>query len=469
MAPAAEVAAAPVAAFAAASAASAASAAASANGAALSLAQVVPSAWPQTNVLIVFGLLLAFGVLGGVLAARARWLPSITGFMILGLLVGPSGLGLLSTQALADARVLVDIALGLILFKLGVTLHPVKAVRNKRLLVTSLAESLVTFALILTLMLTIGSPAVVAVLAAAIAVSSSPAVLIHVSEELHARGPALDNAKSLVAADNVLSFLLFSLALPVALMGEQFDIRTSLVLPMYQMLGAVIVSVFVAWLVTSIARLTRRDEEHFRFALVVGAVMLTLGASQAFKVSGLFAGLALGIACRWLQGRTRLTRVEFGGGGDVFFVILFVFAGANLHLHEALLYAPIALAFVAVRVLAKMGTVALCGSAFRVPMRQSLASGMLLIPMAGLAIGLVQTTTRLAPELGARVSAIVLAAVVVFETIGPPIAAFALRLAGEVGKAHNAKAAHGVAPGGGHAAGPATGAPSVAATNPPVA
>lgn len=417
-------------------AASAASAQASvAASAPMAMAQILPSGWPHANALVVFGLLLAFGVLGGLLAARARWLPSITGFMVLGLLVGPSGLGMLSAQALGDARVLVDIALGLILFKLGVTLHPVKAFRDKRLLVTSMAEGLATFALILALMLAIGAPAVVAVLAAAIAVSSSPAVLIHVAEELHAEGPALDQAESLVAANNVLSFLLFSLALPVALVGERFDISTSLLLPAYQMLGAVVVSVFVAWLVTSIARMTRREEEHFRFALVVGAVMLTLGLSQAFKVSGLFAGLALGIACRWLQGRTRITRVELGGGGDVFFVILFVFAGANLHLHEALQYAPIALAFVGARIVAKLGAVYGCGLAFGVPQRQSLASGMLLIPMAGLAIGLVQTTTQLAPELGARVSAIVLAAVAVFETIGPPIAAFALKMAGEAGRA----------------------------------
>jgi Kef-type K+ transport system membrane component KefB len=236
----------------------------------------------------------------------------------------------------------------------------------------------------------------------------------------------------------VLSFLLFSLALPLALVGERFDLRTSLVLPAYQMLGAMVVSVVVAWLVTRISKMTRHDEAHFRFALVVGAVMLTLGAAQAFKVSGLFAGLALGIACRWLEGRTRLSEVEFGGGGDVFFVILFVFAGANLHLAEAWQYAPIALAFVAARIVAKMGAVYACGLAFKVPQKQSVGSAMLLIPMAGLAIGLVQTTNTLAPEMGAQVAAIVLAAVAVFETIGPPIAAYALRMVGEVGKSGGA-------------------------------
>lgn len=399
------------------------------------LVQIFPTTWPQANTLAVFGLLLAFGVLGGLLAARARWLPSITGFMVLGLLIGPSGLGLLSAESLDGARVLVEIALGLILFRLGATLHPVKAVRDRPLLVTGLAEGLATFALILWLMMAIGSPTVVAVLVAAIAVSSSPAVLIHVAEELNAEGPTVERAQALVAANNVLSFLLFSLALPLALIGERFDLRTSLLLPAYQMFGAVVVSVFVAWLVTSIARLTRREEEHFRFALVVGAVMLTLGLSQEFKVSGLFAGLALGIACRWLQGRTRLTRVDFGGGGDVFFVILFVFAGANLHLKEVLQYAPVALAFVAVRMLAKVGAVYGCGLAFRQGQRESLAAGLLLVPMAGLAIGLVQTTNQLMPDIGGRVAAIALAAVAVFETIGPPIAAFALRYSGDAGRA----------------------------------
>lgn len=85
---------------------------------------VLPQGMPEMNVLLIFGVLLAFGTLGGVLAARVRWLPTITGFMALGLIVGPSGIGLLSKESLDSARVLVDIALGLILFQLGVTLHP---------------------------------------------------------------------------------------------------------------------------------------------------------------------------------------------------------------------------------------------------------------------------------------------------------------------------------------------------------
>jgi len=60
---------------------------------------------------------------------------------------------------------------------------------------------------------------------------------------------------------------------------------------------------------------------------------------------------------------------------------------------------------------------------------------MLLIPMAGMAIGLTRTTAELFPDQAASVAAVVLGAVAVFETIGPPLAAYAFNLAGEAGQA----------------------------------
>ena len=398
----------------------------------------LPQDFPQLNPLIAFGILLAFGTLGGMLAARVRWLPTITGFMAFGLLIGPSGLGLLSSKALHDAQPLVQVALGLILFKLGTTLHPWAVLRNRALVVSSVVEGGCTFAAITGLMLWFGAAPMIAVLAAAIAVSSSPAVLIHVAEELHAHGPSVEAAEALVAMNNLLAFMLFSFALPLALRSsEQFDPLSALLLPAYQLLGAVLLAIAVAWIVTRIARRTTVDEQHFRFALVVGAVMLSLGAALALNVSTLFTALTLGVACRWMQGRSRIARVEFGGGGDLFFIILFAFAGANLHLRDLLASAGIALAFVAVRMLAKCVSVYGCGRLFGYTRPQSLAVGLLLVPMAGLAIGLVQTTTELLPQVAEQLSVVVLGAVAVFETIGPPLAAFALRFADEAGKAPN--------------------------------
>jgi len=390
-----------------------------------------PTELPALNVLSTFGLLLAVGVLGGLLAKRLAWLPTITGFMAVGLLIGPQGLGLLKAEGLLTAAPLVDVALGLILFRLGAALHPLALIKNRPLLITGLLESGLTFAAIAALMLWLGTPALVALLAAAIAVSSSPAVLIHVSHELHARGPTLSAALALVALNNVLSFVLYTAALPFALKAQQADWFTIIGLPLYQALGAVLLGVVLAFALVRIGTLTRNDDEHYRFALVVGGVMLCVGLSQAFQVSTLLAALTLGLASRGMQRRARLARKELGAGADLFFIVLFVFAGANLHLKDLWQLAPVALAFVAARVLAKLVAVMGCGRVFGYPVRQSWAAGLMLVPMAGLAIGLVQQTLKLAPDAGRDVSAIVLGAVAVFETLGPPVVAFALRLSGE--------------------------------------
>ncbi|MEP6557191.1 MAG: cation:proton antiporter [Burkholderiales bacterium] len=399
----------------------------------------LPAGFPHLNLLVAFGVLLAFGTLGGLLAARVRWLPTITGFMALGLLVGPSGIGLLSKEVLQDTRPLVQIALGLILFKLGSTLHPWAIARNRALVVSALVESVVTFGAIYALLAWTGAPPVVSIIAASIAVSSSPAVLIHVAEELRAQGPSMDAAQALVAMNNIFSFVLFSFSLPLALnQAEGFNAMSALLLPLYQMVGAVLVALVVAWVTTRIALLTRVDEQHFRFSLVVGAVILALGIAMTLNVSTLFAALTLGVACRWMQGKSRLARIEFGEGGDLFFIILFAYAGANLHIHDLMGSAGIALAFVAVRALAKAASIYSCGRIFGYTRQQSLSIGLLLVPMAGLAIGLVQTTTDMVPEVAAQISVVVFGAVAVFETIGPPLTAFALRFAGEAGMAPNA-------------------------------
>ena len=56
------------------------------------------------------------------------------------------------------------------------------------------------------------------------------------------------------------------------------------------------------------------------------------------------------------------------------------------------------------------------------------------MPMAGLAIGLVNASTSIAPQYAATVSALVLGAITLFETLGPPVVAWAFYHCGEAGK-----------------------------------
>ena len=72
----------------------------------------------MVNELLSVGLILLLGLFGGKMSHRLK-IPRITGYMLVGLLAGPSVFGLLSDKILLDIRLVNDIALGLILFAIG--------------------------------------------------------------------------------------------------------------------------------------------------------------------------------------------------------------------------------------------------------------------------------------------------------------------------------------------------------------
>lgn len=387
--------------------------------------------WPfSVNTLFFFGFLLFCGALGGYFAHRWRWLPSITGFMAVGFVAGPNVLGLITESGLAQSRIVVDVALALILYRLGLSIDAKRFAQDRQVVLVSLAESALTFAAVYFGLGLVGVTGLAAAVIGTIAISSSPAVLIHVAHELKASGPVTERAMLLVALNNVIAFIAFAAVLP-ALYGEHNAPLSVMVgAPLYQVLGSAALGLTIGGLLHLAARKTKVAEQY-RLALVIGAVMMTVGAAMAFKLSALFAPLVLGMVVRSMERAKLIASIDFGPSFELFFIVLFVYAGANLHIAEILDYWPAVLMFVGARGVAKW--VGVGGSALLLGAtpRQACSTGLLLLPMAGLAIGLVNTTLTLFPEKGALVGSVVLAAVALLETIGPPIAARALRWSGD--------------------------------------
>ncbi len=387
--------------------------------------------WPLSfNTQSAFGLLLLAGVIGGYLAHRISWLPSVTGFMAVGLVIGPSGFDLLTDDALELTRPIITISLGLILYRLGLTLDLTALRRDPGLVIIALVESSVTFTLCFALLDALGMPTLVAGLTAAIVISSSPAILLHVAHEMNAAGPVTERAKELVALNNVLSFFAFSAFLPMSHLSVEASWETAIFQPVYQLLGSILVGVVIAAILVTVARQTR-SAPQYRLALIIGALMLGVGVARILNVSALFVPLVIGLAVRTLERDELLSDVTFGEAFELFFIVLFVYAGAHINLGALRELGWVALALVAVRIVAKLSTVYGISRLYGLDARPAAASGMLLIPMAGLAIGLAQTAHRLFAIEAEQLTAIVLAAVAILETLGPPIAAWAFRLAGE--------------------------------------
>jgi Kef-type K+ transport system membrane component KefB len=206
-------------------------------------------------------------------------------------------------------------------------------------------------------------------------------------------------------------------------------------LPFYSFAGAVVVGIAVAWVASKTAQMLRDEDEHYRFAIIIGAVMLSLGVCGSLGMSALFAPLILGIATRWFETRAnRLSHVGLGEGGDLFFIVLFVMAGAKIDFAQLWMVGLLPLALSASRIVAKIAGVQIVGIARGVAAGQSFAVSLMLLPLAGMAIGLVAMTNAMAPVVGQTVSTLVFAMVAVFEAIGPFAVTYALRSSGEAGK-----------------------------------
>ena len=130
------------------------------------------------NALALFGVLLLAGALGGELIRRVLNLPRITGYVLIGLALGSSGLNLLDAGMLRYLRVFIDVGLGLVLFDLGRRLDFEWLSRDRWLAVMALAESLLSFACMFGALAWLDIAPLYAAVAAAIGVSSSPAIVL---------------------------------------------------------------------------------------------------------------------------------------------------------------------------------------------------------------------------------------------------------------------------------------------------
>ncbi|HQT25602.1 MAG TPA: cation:proton antiporter [Burkholderiales bacterium] len=388
--------------------------------------------WPLTgNDFLLFGAILLVGIVGGELAQRTGFLPRITGFVASGFLLGPGMLDLLDTAMLNEAKIFTDIALGLILFQLGTELDFRTLRYDRTLIASSLMEAACAFVTIYYALTLFHVGKLHAALAAAIGISSSPAVVLLVIREFKSEGPVTRRALSHVALNNIFSFFAYTMLLPFLHYTQQASWSTIVIQPFYQ----AVLSLALAWLLSHasirIASLLGQNE-NLQFALLVGLIISAIGLSKMFNCSTLLTLLALGIMVRNLDLRKELMRIEFGHGGEIFFVLLFVIAGANLHLKELASVWWAALAFVATRFIGKSAGLLLLTRFSPLSAKQTALLGMTLVPMAGLAIGLTEETSKLYPEFAKELSAIILGSVAILETAGPVLTEFALKRSGEV-------------------------------------
>ncbi len=376
------------------------------------------------------GTLLLAGLLGGELARRALGLPRIVGYVLAGMLLGPQVSGVLGPEALGNARVLIDLSLGLIVFELGHRLDFQWLRRNRWLFAAAIAESVFCFWAIYAALLAFGFAPLLAASAAAIGTATSPAVVLLVAHELRAAGQVTERMLLLTAVNSVFAYVALTLLLPFLHLEHAMGWSLAVLHPLYLLGGSLLTGVLFSLVLLWLSRwVGKRDDRQF--ILLVALVVLAVGLARSLNLSVVLALITLGILARNLDRRHVLLPLRFGYGGQLFFVILFVLTGASLQ------FAPLAsvglavAAFIGARFAGKALALLALGRLSGVSAANAGLLSVALLPMSGLALVMVLDTAALYPGFGGELAAVVLSAVAVLEILGPIATQFALKRAGE--------------------------------------
>ncbi len=393
---------------------------------------------PHDNALLALAVLLIGSLSAGTLAKRFR-LPSVTGQILVGILLGPAVLDLFNIEVVHGLQPLMHFALGLIAVAVGNHLN-LRRLRNagKRLGLLIALESTLTPVLVFGTLVLTGAQWSLSILLAAMAVSTAPATIVALVKETRARGVMVKTLVAAVALNNLACISLFELARSISQMdmvpGTVMNVGGVAVSLLREFGLATVIGAGIGLLLEF---LTRREIASDRLATAsLVAIFLTSGLADALGVSSLMACIFLGITLANVNpDRDEIGHHVFANFESAVFAVFFALAGMELDFSLVPAGGLLALLVVVSRgagkILSARVAMALAGTTERV--KRNL--GPALIPQAGVAVGLILVIRKdpVFAGIADMLLAVGLTSVLINEIIGPIMCRAALERSGDTG------------------------------------
>ena len=387
--------------------------------------------------------------------AKLFGLPAVTGYLVAGLLIGPyvlgafgiEGLGFTSMEQVESMSILTQTALGFIAFTIGneFRLSQLKNMGKKAITIgiaqavgTTIAVDAILIAVHLMFPNVLSLPS--AIVLGAIASATAPAATLMVVRQYKADGPLTRLLMLVVAIDDAVGLVLFSVSFGVASAISHGSINVVGVVlePLIEIVLSFALGGIMGYLLNFVERFFHSRSK--RMAVSVGFVMLTVGLSMIrFNIGGVHFGFSLLLVCMMtgtvfcnicttseeLMGRIETWTVPLN-------ILFFVISGAELDLKIIANVATLAVGIVYIfsRSLGKyFGARFSCQlTNCEKPITDNL--GITLLPQAGVALGMAMTAMTLPG--GALVRNVILFSVLIYELVGPALTKRSLMRAGEI-------------------------------------
>ena len=385
------------------------------------------------NILLYLSLMILTGMLFGRLVKFIR-LPNVTGYLIGGLLIGPSVLNILTESAIDDISLVSEVALGFIAFSIG---NEFKISYFKRVGVTPIviacAESLFAVLFVVAGLLLAGNSLPFSLVLGAIAAATAPAATIMVINQYKAKGPVTETLLSVVAIDDATALMLFGICVAIAqtvLNPGGVSLGKAILSPLWEIGGALLVGSLLGLLFTLPLRWFKKDGN--RLAITIGFVFAAAGLSDCLGLSSLLTCMAMGAALTNVSRQSRHIMKLTDSITPPVFILFFVVSGAQLKLSVIPAIGVVGVIYIVLRVAGKMSGAFLGAALCKADRQVKKYLGPALIPQAGVAIGLSLAATRVVPEYGTKIRTVILCATLIYELTGPMITKLSLKKAGEI-------------------------------------
>jgi Kef-type K+ transport system membrane component KefB len=360
-----------------------------------------------------------------------RWtgLPRISLYGLAGFVLAPAQLGLLPPAGDSGVGLVANVAFGLMLFELGYRINLRWLRTNPWLTGSGLLEAALTFVAVYAVSAAFGMPTLASLLLASLAMSTSPAAVMHVVNEQRASGQVTERLLHLAAIDCVLAVFVFKVIVGFwtfqasGSLGQAAS-NSLVLLAASAGLGALF-GIGVPGVLRRLDRLS--IDATVGFAL---GVILLVALTHVLKVSPVLAALTFGVVARHRRVTLNQTQRNFGALGNLLAVVLFVFVATTIEWQRVLAGLGLGLALIAVRASTKVLGVTALARASGISWRKGALTGLAAMPISVFVILLLEQTRHLGIDLVDQLAPLA-AATLTLEILGPIVTQRALRAAGE--------------------------------------
>lgn len=387
----------------------------------------------KANTLTYIAIMLLAALIAGKIVKQMK-LPNVTGYLVIGLLIGPNCIGILSEDLISHMSLITEFALGCIAFSIGAEfkISFLKKVGRAPIII-GILEGLGAVFVVDGVLLMIGCDVTFALAMGAIASATAAASTLMIVKQYKAKGPVTNTLLPVVALDDAVALMAFGISMAVANVISSHGnapIGKLLIHPCIEIIGGLLFGVLLGIIMVLLVKVyTGRGN---RLAITIMMICVCVGVSDLVGFSSLLACMMLSMVFVNLSKYRDKIYEPLDRITPPIYMMFFIISGASLDVTIIASVGLVGAVYVIGRVIGKVLGAALGAKISKAPKIVSKWLGFTLVPQEGVAIGLATSAAATLPEYGKRIQTIVLCGVVIYELLGPVITKFALKKAGEI-------------------------------------